>query len=331
MFPTIPINQGLSPPEIQALDAWNQKLMRDAWNHKKWPLRIYHYTNIVGFKGIVETGVLHGTHVGFTNDFQEYKHAANLALQHAEHLRPTAKGDATALLDAVCANLRETSLFGMHPYGIACFSEHPDKLSQWRAYGRGEGGIAIGFDTVALVAQANRQSTTFGPVIYTETAKQKIVAECFDWMLSEYPDRARAFASDEEKKAHLGAWVWNWAFRASFIAPMVKNSGFEEEDEWRLVRRFALPGDAHFIAKNSHLCPYLELHVGVTRPHPPAWPAGDPRRQRPMPAKLPIVELWFGPGRYQEHAHASCKAFLEHYDYGGVNLYPSKTPFRSIA
>jgi hypothetical protein len=329
MFESLPINAGLTPPEIEALNKWNQELLKKAWSHRTWPSRVYHYTTPTAFKAIVETGVLRGTHLAFTNDVQEYRHAAILAQEVAEAFRPNANADQRRLLDAVCANLASTTLFNMFPYGIACFTENPDQLSQWRAY-CGEGGIAIGFDTQQLVKNANRQGNIFGPAIYDIATKKALITESFEWMMDEYPKRIRGLAPNEID-THLEAWVYNWAWRAAYIAPLFKDGGFKEESEWRFMRRFIYPWEVKYLAKRTHLCPYLEIHAGEKRTHPTHWAPDDPRRAAPMPPKLPITELWFGPSRYQEHAHASCKFFLEHYDYTGVQLNVSKTPFRSIA
>lgn len=54
---------------------------------------------------------------------------------------------------------------------VACFTEYGDDLSQWRAYGGGEGGYSIEFDSAILRTMSQQQVAMLGQVEYDE-AKQ---------------------------------------------------------------------------------------------------------------------------------------------------------------
>ena len=59
---------------------------------------------------------------------------------------------------------------------VACFSEDNDDLSQWRAYGGGEGGYAIGFNSLHLRKLGN-QFMLLGKVEYDTTKHKAFIAE----------------------------------------------------------------------------------------------------------------------------------------------------------
>ena len=53
-------------------------IIRTRKKSREKPEALHHYTSAEGFKGIIESGVLHATHVSFMNDLTEYLHAVSL-------------------------------------------------------------------------------------------------------------------------------------------------------------------------------------------------------------------------------------------------------------
>ena len=114
------------------------------------PPIVYHYTNDVGLKGILETGQLWLTDIFSLNDPSELTHGFSVAI------------------NALTSKVASDSLVGQHfakdfaafaeqgaiqkiAYFFMCsFSSCGDDLGQWRAYADNGRGYAIGFDAEAL-------------------------------------------------------------------------------------------------------------------------------------------------------------------------------------
>jgi hypothetical protein len=93
--------------------------------------RLYHYTSVNGLRGIVDSGNIWATHLGFLNDLSEGR---------------AALGD-----EAYRARLEETDM--RSPLFIASFCRHQEPhqmtnglLSQWRGYAGEGGGYCVVFD-----------------------------------------------------------------------------------------------------------------------------------------------------------------------------------------
>ena len=97
--------------------------------------RLYHYTSVNGLRGIIDSGNIWATHLGFLNDLSE--------------------GRAARADEAFRARLEETDKRA--PLFIASFCRHQEPhqrknglLSQWRGYAGEGGGYCVVFDEAAL-------------------------------------------------------------------------------------------------------------------------------------------------------------------------------------
>lgn len=116
---------------------------------------------------------------------------------------------------------------------LACFSEHhPEdedgKLSMWRGYGSSGSGVAIVFDTAKIEAMQN-SPLIIGKVRY-RTSLQRV--EIIDQKLGSLSSVLACYdLTDEVLKATAQCWIeWLKEF-----ALFTKHSGFQEEEEWRIV------------------------------------------------------------------------------------------------
>lgn len=113
------------------------------------PPIIYHYTNDVGLRGIIESGNLWFTDIFSLNDPTELKHGIKPAI---DLLRTKSQPDRpeieqfTLNIDAIARGAIEQSAH----YFTCSFSGVGDELGQWRAYADNGHGYAIGFDTRVL-------------------------------------------------------------------------------------------------------------------------------------------------------------------------------------
>lgn len=119
-----------------------------------WPLPpLYHYTTGDSLIRIIESQELLATQAACLNDMTELTHAAD-QLRELVKMR---NSDAPTSVTAFRSRLAEVLL---NPYPetsgrfVTCFTEKRDDLSQWRSYSGGEGGYAIQFDTMKLLASA---------------------------------------------------------------------------------------------------------------------------------------------------------------------------------
>jgi hypothetical protein len=146
------------------------------WETEDEPEIIYHYTDTKGMMGIVEKGNLWATDVRYMNDIREPTYpleAIERLLSDHEPETEQAKKVYTSV-QGLIHRARQAGV-GVPGY-IACLSEKPDLLSQWRAYGHGN-GFCIGFDYKGLreLFSSLSQHITIGKVIYDE-------AEQLDWL-----------------------------------------------------------------------------------------------------------------------------------------------------
>jgi hypothetical protein len=153
------------------------------------------------------------------------------------------------ILDGVVANLdpaklrSDSSLF-VH---AACFCTDGDLLSQWRGYGGGVGGFAIGFDTSAL--QPNATSGTLGGpslerIVYDERAAAPLLDGLYDQIAV-------------NPSAHEGVQTEYQSAKALAVAARIKHPGFREEHEYRLLSiETGQPDDLSFRATATGLVPF---------------------------------------------------------------------------
>lgn len=114
------------------------------------PPIIYHYTNDVGLKGILETGQLWLTDIFSLNDPSELTHGFSVAI---DALTSKIAGD-SVVAQKFAKNFAVFADQGAIPkvahFFMCSFSSCGDDLGQWRAYADNGRGYAIGFDAKAL-------------------------------------------------------------------------------------------------------------------------------------------------------------------------------------
>jgi len=249
------------------------------------PDLLYHYTTTQGLIGILDSDCLWATEVRFLNDVSEASYGREVVL---EALRAAIKAEQDK---GRLRNLRTALSYFTPRLGwdmssiVVCFSEQPDQLSQWRAYGRG-GGFAIGFDRSALEQErtfADAPAFYLVPVMYERSAQLRAAAGSIRQYL-DHPKMAKLESGE-------GVAV------ALFLQVAVfKNVAFEEEREWRAV-----------------------THVGVNpcplkfRPSP--WgptPYGTFPLRTAHDATSPVREVRVGPSLTRTRSEPESTCFSSH-------------------
>ncbi|HXW30218.1 MAG TPA: DUF2971 domain-containing protein [Xanthobacteraceae bacterium] len=213
---------------------------------------LFHYTGQMGLLGIVHNKELWATKIQYMNDATEFGLALNLARQHLRNIIqysrfPLDKSAGATLLQSL-DGLERINIFA------ACFCEQGDLLSQWRGYGGGQQGYAIGFTTDALMQIADRHGFRLGACIYDPATQQKII------------DEAVAHCLQNEHSFNTNR---HWGFHGPLAdilfrcGVFFKDPAFKDEKEWRLVSPTILYDDERmrFRTGRSMIAPYYALPV----------------------------------------------------------------------
>jgi hypothetical protein len=308
------------------------------------PKKLWHYTSILGFREIVSNKSIFATDVRFLNDREEFIHARKIV---SEVLAQTPELDEGGFLNkeflakAVMLGFDSGPLANTQVF-VACFSAAEDQLGQWRGYSQASSGVSLGFDLRAFRPPANSDTlVSFAPCVYDTTKKEKLLLDALHHVKDEiagYRERMFRLACelDPHKRtssnretvvkefldAHPELRAPVEEFQVAVvktrvdcmrIAALLKNSAFEEENEWRLVLptllkpQTPMKNPPQFRVAKTTLVPYIA--------HPfSAVP-------------LPLVDVILGPGS-DENALFAAQRFLKSQ---GLEIEPrlSKVPYRA--
>jgi hypothetical protein len=197
------------------------------------PARLFQYTDAGGLIGLLSSRAVWATDARFLNDSSEVSLAREVVAHAASSV--DVKTTHARELVAKLVQIEPWEVFMGNLY-VASFSTKRDSLSQWRAYGGDGLGYAIGVDTSIKLAPASDPPLPLPPVahyskvVYDENGPGGVLWEMVAGMLQvlDHADPASGVAR--------AAFVYDTILNLiCSISPTLKNVGFEEEDEWRLV------------------------------------------------------------------------------------------------
>jgi Protein of unknown function (DUF2971) len=264
---------------------------------------VYHYTNAAGLIGILKSKSIWATSHLHLNDRLEFKTAAELFEQEL------AQSSLTELQQRFFMRFVEEQ---QEPRFVMSFSEHHDLLSQWRAYGGGE-GYALGFSEDNPIFTSAKQ-VTFGLVkcVY-ERAKQ---LEFCGILISEFQDLVRSnhvmnepdFA--QQFRTFVKQYEWNYA--VALLSASFKHEGFREEGEWRLVSQYPdrLVPKLDYRTGRFGVTPYFAIPLSLS------YTGGR------------IDRLVIGPNANRRAARESLKSALLTHGFDDTEIDVSNTPLR---
>lgn len=292
------------------------------------PERIFHYTNGPGFIGIIESKRFWATHIAFTNDSKEYFGASELVQSKVDALLNTASitPPQRRVLTAVKNNLGH-SINHMYHCFVTCFSECKDDLAQWRGYSGKEGKYKISFDVPhlnQLTAESNRtrglhsQNPEFicylMPVIYKQSEKESLLNDILNFVLLQYP-LDEAVVNPADRGVFANSWANAYVETATMLAPLVKDSGFSQEAEWRLMIVPVTDKIVKYRSRGVLLTPYVEFDL-----------------KSPLPMGMlpyPLREVWIGPSAHMDLNQAAAEHLLRREGVKAA-LKQSSIPYRDI-
>jgi hypothetical protein len=203
------------------------------------PEALFHYTDFDGVAGILATRSLWLSKISTLNDTSEIHLAVEQfkarAAQAAERLAP----DEALFLREAAAHLddaRRTYIC------VASFGEQDDQLEHWRSYANDGRGIALGFHASALREAGSVHDVRLLRCVYDREMHARIVDDLLQLLLQ----AVRAVRPrDAETRRTLVE-----DFRSVFLmtAPVIKDSHFAGESEWRLVSMPRSPDDPRLTA-----------------------------------------------------------------------------------
>lgn len=287
---------------------------------------LYHYTNLQGLLGILSGKSVWASHCEYLNDSSEYRQAIRFAKAFSGNIY---MGD--DYLAAFGWTVRDAlEKMQGHDVYVSSFSEKKDLLSQWRGYCPQGGGICIGFDKAAIQEFCDSKGYHLSKCIYSHNEQEKIISKLLDECFSKFPKPLitrseyealdskgrvdhelgyRALVSLDEGKELADAAVDRFTIEINELAPRVKNFGFHEEAEWRIVA----PNPEckiEFRTGSSHLIPYIKLPVFDSE-------------------KAPIRDIIVGPNPNSHRCISSVEKLVKSFNLGEVEINESQIPFSS--
>jgi hypothetical protein len=147
-------------------------------NEQPPPSTIFHYTDDLGLRGIIEYGTLRLTDIFYLNDPSELRHGCRPAIE----LITSAANETQPEIKQLAENIEARLIKGIEQafrFFTLSFSQDGDDLGQWRAYADNGRGYALGFDgrilQQAFVKPGNNWVTF--PVCYSENDLRRIHEE----------------------------------------------------------------------------------------------------------------------------------------------------------
>ncbi|OXR40154.1 hypothetical protein B7C42_07778 [Nocardia cerradoensis] len=313
-------------------DSWNEEqalasqiswrdLNAEYSNDQQW----YHYTDIYGLQGILDSGEIWLTHMAYLNDSQEFeygigvicdviKYQADWFKQNPEKTtRPESVEFVAELYHTMASGLARNAGFlkNAHAPFIACLSRSRDQLSQWRGYANG--GYAIAFDSKLLkdsFAIVDESGATIPGHEKPRVAKASylnypVEEQVGKIVQARITDTSEAITAKDDAKAEEAAQ----AFTDSVIeiVSTLKHQKFFEEHEYRIISRCR---ESFFTPSSLGLIP----------------------RAKTSYDKKAVREVIVGPGAFAELRKASLERYFEERrdHFGDVAVTQSEIPYREV-
>jgi len=305
---------------LEEREQFNQ-FSQGIWRQLVQPLphTLWYYTNASTFAHILKSKQIWSTQISCLNDHSEFRFSVRLLRDELklymgnadEHIRYLARH----LWEVMEQDGADASWFF-----VFCMSDIRDDLSQWRAYGGGEGGVSIGFDPMKMMSGEIKTQGYLVPVRYRAQDQKAIVSDVAIATLKFFREGlARRNGADRQK--WTDSFLNAWRDHVVYFAPILKDSSFEQEREWRLVVNLTAADVARIeIQQRSAL---ISRHLPLS--------FGD---------QLPIREVVLGPCRHPLVSRISIGTYLRAQGYvvnesnendaTKVTVSSSRIPFQAM-
>ncbi len=282
------------------------------------PETIYHYTNDVGLKGILESGKLWLTDIFNLNDPSELRHGFRRATEIWGGKGLYGWGEAEGIA-AVFERFYNDAKFREFAHSFTCsFSSDGDDLGQWRAYADNGRGYAIGFDRQALESAFIRKGVSpFAQtlsVTYDDERLADLQGQIVEKALSLTNLPTEKGLSAPVVKIFRLKLLVSLAAHALHAALFFKHPAYRNEQEYRFLEMFpanATPADVKVRTRPYSLVRYREFD----------WRASAPGA---------LKEIVIGPAADRDRGPQFARDCLRIYSTGGVEVTQSPIPYRAL-
>src|SRR6266849_10995673 len=169
---------------------------------RQLPPELWHYTTAESLIGILKTGQIWSTQVTCVNDSLEQKYFGDLVYAAVKVMRAKNTDPTLAIMLRVADEWLGIRDFTTASHFVACFSEVEDDLGQWRGYGSGDCGYAIGFRPDGILeALKGRPSAALLPMNYHDEAHNFLVNDVLRFAQRCFLDGIKRGLTDVERWA----------------------------------------------------------------------------------------------------------------------------------
>lgn len=230
-------------------------------------LILHHYTSGTGVLGMFDSDSIWATQIHYLNDAKEFSHAID---QARSYLFSISHKSSDGIFKGLCAGLSESleQISKLSLY-VACFSGMEDSLSQWRGYCPPGFGYSIGFFANELRRIAKPQGFDLVQCIYEHTEKHQMVEA---WAQEALQQLRASLPAQSDPTSHAREHAHKSFSGFAQFAPVLKDSAFRNEYEWRLVG--LIPSTDQRIrlrSVRSMLAPYLPIQLNMQNNENLVW------------------------------------------------------------
>jgi len=219
------------------------------------PDELFHYTTQKGLLGIIQNKSIWTTKVLCLNDSSEYVLALRIA---KEILTEFEKGGQYSLRKIELLRDDIDSIWKLNIF-VSSFTEDSDLLSQWRAYSNSSGGYSIGFQGSKLIENATKQGFFLSKCVYDHEIQREIVTSLIKEYMSKDFDSPYGLADSQENPRTISIFSGTEFWKdLGALAPILKDDGFKEEKEWRIISESAMSSsDVSYRTGKSYIIPFF--------------------------------------------------------------------------
>lgn len=273
---------------------------------------LYHYTSLDGVVGIHKQQALWATKVQYFSDSSELSHAFSLFRRRVDFLlgNNRAPQDLLSQLSFWLQSPQHTANAALF---VVCFTERRDSLSQWRGYTPMGRGACIELRADQLIACTRAQGYDIARCVYQYNQKASLAEQAIDRFVSQ----AAKIGPSADRSSSSSYYPAFEALQQDLlrIAATFKHDTFEDEQEWRAVRRHdgspAAPEIAYRVGRAT-LIPYIRFSL-----------------VHPDSGKFTLWNVWVGPTPHLELSVAALRSLLgDQIMCGRYPVMPTKAPYR---
>jgi hypothetical protein len=202
---------------------------------------LYHYTDVEGALGILESGELWATRTKHLNDATEIEHGRQIAISVADEILPEMDNrDPTLfirerLADENLTDWRTTEYLGAS--AVASLTATRDDLLHWQSYGRSGAGVSIAFDPSELARLSSLEPMPVAPefqllkVRYEDDEKRQLLTEIYRY----HDERMSKLFADPDYEGDSLDECYMRAITFCAALATFKGEPWRQENEWRLA------------------------------------------------------------------------------------------------